>query len=354
MIKETRGDLLKVEAEALVNTVNCVGVAGRGIALQFRKAFPENYKAYRRACERKEVQPGRLMVFETGELTGPRYVINFPTKRHWKGNSRIEDVEAGLAALRTEILRRGIRSIAVPPLGCGLGGLDWAQVRPRIEAFLGDLPEVSVLLFAPEGAPPPEAMARTPGEVRMTEGRAALIELMRRYLLPAMDPIVSLLEIHKLMYFLQEAGEPLKLDFQKGLYGPYATNLRHVLNKIEGHFIRGYGDAGDQPDKSIELIPEALPLAEQSLQGHSATRERFERVTELIAGFESPYGLELLATVHWVATREGAHRLEAVEERTYAWNQRKQMFPPAHLASAWKALRDRGWLAGLGTGGSRT
>lgn len=345
MIEDARGDLLKVEAEALVNTVNCVGVAGRGIALQFRKAFPENFRAYKSACDRKEVQPGRLMVFETGKPEGPRFIINFPTKRHWKGNSRIEDVEAGLEALRLEVLRRGIRSIAVPPLGCGLGGLDWDEVRPRIEALLGDLPDVSVLLFGPEGAPPADQMARTPGQVRMTAGRAALVELMRRYLRPAMDPVVSLLEIHKLMYFLQEAGEPLKLDFQKGPYGPYATNLRHVLNQIEGHFIRGYGDAGDQPDKPIELVAEAIILAEQSLRVHHATRERFERVTQSIGGFETPYGLELLATVHWVVTREGAHSLEDVEERTYAWNSRKRMFPRLHLAAAWGALRERGWCS---------
>src|SRR6201987_4374327 len=127
MVELTQGDILNASVEALVNTVNCVGVMGRGIALQFRKAFPENFKAYEAACKRKEVVPGRMFVYETGLLTGPRFVINFPTKRHWKGKSRIKDIEAGLVALAREVKDRGIRSIAVPPLGCGLGGLDWSE-----------------------------------------------------------------------------------------------------------------------------------------------------------------------------------------------------------------------------------
>jgi O-acetyl-ADP-ribose deacetylase (regulator of RNase III) len=122
MIKFCRGDILNADAEALVNTVNCVGVMGRGIALQFKNMFPENFAAYARACDLGDVQPGRMFVYETGELTNPRYIINFPTKRHWRGKSRIEDIESGLQALREEIARRGIRSVAVPPLGSGLGG----------------------------------------------------------------------------------------------------------------------------------------------------------------------------------------------------------------------------------------
>ncbi len=344
MIQHAQGDLLKADVEALVNTVNCVGVAGRGIALQFRKAFPDNFKVYQRACKRQELQPGRLLIHETGGLTPPHFIINFPTKRHWKGKSLLEDIDAGLETLREEILRLKIRSLALPPLGCGLGGLHWSQVRPRIEAVLGDLPDVLILLFSPEGAPPAEEMAREPGTVRMTRGRAGLVGLMRRYLLPAMDPFVSLLEIHKLMYFLQESGEPLRLDFQKGPYGPYAQNLRHVLSRIEGHFIRGYGDAGDQPDKPIELIPEALPLAERTLAECPETRARFDRVSDLIEGLESPYGLELLATVHWVASREGAGRFDEICQQAYGWNARKQMFPREHLHLAWQTLIEKRWL----------
>lgn len=149
MIEYKSGDLLRDDAEALVNTVNCVGIMGRGIALQFKKAFPENFSAYARACERREVQPGKMFVFETGQLTPPRFIINFPTKRHWKRKSRMEDIEAGLQALKEEIARHQLRSIAIPPLGAGLGGLSWMAVRSRIIQALQDCPNVKVVLYAP-------------------------------------------------------------------------------------------------------------------------------------------------------------------------------------------------------------
>jgi len=136
MIEFKTGDILKADAEALVNTVNCVGIMGRGIALQFKNAFPDNFKAYAAACAREEVRPGRMFVFETDYGANPKCIINFPTKRHWRGKSRMEDIETGLSALVEEIRKRGIRSVAIPPLGSGLGGLDWRDVRPRIEAAL--------------------------------------------------------------------------------------------------------------------------------------------------------------------------------------------------------------------------
>ncbi len=149
MIEEKRGDLLREDAEALINTVNCVGVMGRGIALQFKKAFPENFKAYVSACKRGEVQPGRMNVFETGQLTHPRFIINFPTKRHWRGKSRMEDIEVGLEALVEVVRDKKIRSIAIPSLGSGLGGLEWTQVKPRIQAAFRDLGDVHVMIFEP-------------------------------------------------------------------------------------------------------------------------------------------------------------------------------------------------------------
>lgn len=145
MIEFTSGDILKDDVDAIVNTVNCVGIMGRGIALQFKNAWPENFKAYEAACKREEVQPGRMFVYEVGQLTTPRYIINFPTKRHWRSHSRLDDVDAGLVALVAEVRRLELRSIAIPPLGCGLGGLDWAVVRPRIEQALAQVPDVRVL-----------------------------------------------------------------------------------------------------------------------------------------------------------------------------------------------------------------
>lgn len=148
MIERTQGDLLQADAEAIVNAVNCVGVMGKGIALQFRHAYPDNYKVYRAACQRGEVRPGTMLLYEIPDPP-PRYLINFPTKRHWRDQSHMEDIEAGLVALVAVVRDYAIASIAMPALGCGLGGLEWAAVRPKIEAAFADLPHVRVLLYEP-------------------------------------------------------------------------------------------------------------------------------------------------------------------------------------------------------------
>jgi O-acetyl-ADP-ribose deacetylase (regulator of RNase III) len=160
MILTTGGDILRADAEALVNAVNCVGVMGRGIALQYKMAFPENFRAYKAACDRNEVLPGRMLVHDLERSANPRYIINFPTKRHWKAASKIEDIEAGLAALVRDVQRLGIKSIAVPALGCGLGGLEWSDVRPRMERAFASLPEVSVLVYEPKSTPRAETMGK--------------------------------------------------------------------------------------------------------------------------------------------------------------------------------------------------
>jgi O-acetyl-ADP-ribose deacetylase (regulator of RNase III) len=342
MIEVTQGDILRANAEAIVNTVNCVGFMGRGIAAQFKRAYPENFRVYEAACKRGDVQPGRMLVYELAGSTNPRFIINFPTKRHWRANSRIEDIESGLKALIREARSRNIRSIAVPPLGCGHGGLNWADVRPLIETAFADVPDVRVLMYEPTGAPAAEEMVRAAKAPNMTPGRAALVGLVQRYLGGLMDPFVSLLEVHKLMYFAQEAGEPLRLKYVKAIYGPYAENLRHVLAAIEGHLLTGYGDGGDAPDKQIQLMPGAVEAADAFLVAHPETRERFERVSALVEGFETPFGTELLATVHWLLTREQvpAHRLV---EGVYAWNERKRQFTARQIELARDVLRDKGW-----------
>ena len=344
MIEYKTGDLLAEDADALVNTVNCVGHMGAGIALQFKKAWPENFQAYAAACQSGEVQPGRMFVFETRELASPRYIINFPTKRHWRGKSRLDDIEAGLEALVAEIRRLNLSSVAVPPLGAGLGGLPWKDVRKRIEERLGALPDLRVVVFEPDGTPEHARGRRTKRKPQMTPGRAALLALMDRYLAGLLDPFVSLLEIHKLMYFMQETGEPLRLKMAKGPYGPYAENLRHVLNAIEGYYVTGYGAGGDAPNKTLELVPGAVEQARSALAERPATRRRLERVADLVEGFESPFGLELLATVHWTATREGAASDKEATDRTYQWAPHKRRFRPNQIALARRVLSEQGWF----------
>jgi O-acetyl-ADP-ribose deacetylase (regulator of RNase III) len=347
MIRFMQGDILSANTEALVNTVNCVGVMGRGIALQFKNAFPANFKAYAAACKRQDIQPGRMFVFDTGELTWPRYIINFPTKRHWRGKSRIEDIVAGLPELVAEIRKRNIHSIAIPPLGSGLGGLNWAKVRPLIERALAEVPEVEAIVFEPGGGPTDGRANRSSDVPKMTAGRAALLGLMDRYLAALMDTSISLLEVHKLMYFLQAAGEPLRLRYVKALFGPYAENLRHVLRDIEGHLISGYADGGDAPDKELEVVPGAVRDAEAFLESHPATHERFDRVARLVEGFETPFGLELLTSVHWVVAQEKVQGREDILRAVYSWAPRKRQFTAAQIDLAEQRLRSEGWFASV-------
>ncbi len=342
MITFSKGDLLQSGAEAVINTVNCVGVMGKGIALQFKQAFPRNYDAYRRACDAGEVRLGEMFVFDTGSMINPRWIINFPTKGHWKAKSRLSDIETGLEDLKRVILENGIRSIAVPPLGCGNGGLDWAEVEPVIRRALGDLDQVDVRLFAPGAAPKVDEMRVGTTRPNMSRGRALVLTLLGLY--GAAGYRHSLLEVQKLTYFLQAAGEDLKLGFQKYQYGPYAENLNHVLQRIEGHFIRGYGDRSQAAE--IAVLEGGRQEAEAYLAGDEAARDRLDRVAELIAGFETPYGLELLSTVHWVLIHdaEASGDPDRVVQAVHAWNPRKAaVMREPHIRTALDHLQRNGW-----------
>ena len=345
MLKPMTGNLLEADAEALVNTVNTVGIMGKGIALQFKQAFPANFKAYKLACDRGQVQLGHMFVVPTAKLENPRYIINFPTKKHWKSRTRLDDVEAGLRDLVRVIEEYQIKSIAVPPLGCGNGGLDWRDVRPMIERALGDLDGVEVLVFSPEGAPAPDAMPVGTTRPRMTPGRAAVVALLTNYLLPGYH--ATMLEMEKLTYLLQSAGEPLRLRFAKGQFGPYAENLHHSLQSMEGHFIRGYGDR--TAGATIKLLPGAVEEANRFLAAHPDSERRQRKVARLIDGFETPYLLELLATVHWVAAHESERTPNADEAvaKVHAWDARKRrIFSEDHIHVAWERLNEEGWLTG--------
>jgi len=346
-IKHVQGNLLKSPAEALVNTVNTVGVMGKGIALQFKQAFPAMFKAYAGRCKSGELQLGMVFVYDLGPMNGgPRWIINFPTKGHWRSKSNIKDIQAGLQDLVATMKRLGIRSIAIPPLGCGHGGLNWAEVLPMIESAFAGLEHVEALIYAPDGAPSVNDMPNKTSRPKMTEGRASLIVLMDRYLKGMLDPCVSLLEVHKLIYFLQTSGAPLRLNFEKSLYGPYASNLRHVLIHIDSHFIRGYGDGNDTPYKPLELIPEAISEAHAFLQTNQIMQTRMDRVSKLIDGFETSYGMELLSSVHWVMLHEveNSDDLQQVTDAIHRWNPRKKRtLKPEHIKIALLRLKNYGW-----------
>lgn len=344
-IKLMRGDLLKQnDVDAIVNTVNCVGVMGKGIALQFKNKWPTNFHAYEAACKAGEVRPGRMFVHDAGGLVKPHFIINFPTKDHWRGKSHIEFIRDGLADLVEQIRKLGIRSIAIPPLGCGNGGLEWSVVRPMIEAAFAHLKDVDVRLFEPAGAPAAKSMEVRTKRPSMTAGRAAILKVLETY--RELNYGLSKIEVQKLAYFLQEAGEPLKLTFEKHHYGPYSEQLRHALNRMEGHFIHGLGDGVVEAE--IEPLPEALREADTYIheQGHADLARRVERVSRLIEGFQSSYGMELLASVHWVATHDhNGHDLGEAITAIHGWNPRKRtLMHPEHIAVAWDRLRAEGWL----------
>lgn len=345
MIEPGNGNLLEAQVEALVNTVNTEGVMGKGLALQFKKAFPENTKAYEKACRAGEVQIGKMFVFDRG-LLQPRWIVNFPTKKHWRPPSQLSYIDEGLVDLVKVVRTLGIRSIAVPPLGCGNGGLDWEDVRPRIEQAFAPQPAVRVLLFGPDGAPTADAMPDRTTRPPMTSGRAAFLAVIAQYEGTGFDYELSLLEAQKVAYFLHVAGDLKRLDFQRHLYGPYSDSLRNVLVALEGHYTRGYGDGNVKPTTPIALLPGAASEAAAFLESQPETLVRLERVKQVIDGFETPFGMELLATVHWVATQppRAATLAEAVKA-VHAWSPRKrELMKPGHIEAAWRRLDAAGWL----------
>jgi O-acetyl-ADP-ribose deacetylase (regulator of RNase III) len=338
------GDLLKDGSEAIVNTVNCVGVMGKGIALQFKQRWPQNFKAYADACKRHLIKPGKIFIHDMGHWAEPRYIINFPTKMHWRGGSKIEYIESGLRDLIAQMERLGIKSVALPPLGCGNGGLEWSKVQRVIFDAFKTHPDIKVSLFEPKGAPRPQDMIIQTAKPRMTAVRAAVVKVISIY--REMEYTLSHIEVQKLAYFLEEAGEPLKLNFVKHNYGPYSEILRHVLKDMDSHYITGVGDFSGESE--IAIVAGALPEADEFLEskgGHDLS-DRIKRIERLINGFETPYGMELLATVHWVGTHDPkAHSDKDAIEAVHSWNDRKRaVFNKEHIKIAWRRLYDGGWF----------
>lgn len=325
MITFTKGNLLSACAEALVNTVNTVGIMGKGVALMFKETFPENFKIYEAACRRGEVRVGQMLVTERRLLGGPKWIINFPTKEHWRNPSKLEWIEAGLDDLVRVIKEKKIQSIALPPLGSGNGGLNWDEVRPIVEERLGCLPDVQVIVYEPTQEY--QNVAKRSGVESLTAARALIAELVRRYWVLGFE--CSLLEIQKLAYFLENSIEerqidnPLNLTFEANKYGPYSNRLKHLLNGLDGSYLHcqkrladaGYLDVIWFEEKKKEKVAAFLTRPDVKMY-----RPALEATTELIDGFQSPLGLELLATVDWLLHRIGvAPQVDALREGLRKW-----------------------------------
>lgn len=308
MISFLEGNLLEARTEALVNTVNTVGIMGKGIALMFKERFPDNFRLYAAACKAGAVHTGEMFVTEPNIIGGPRWVINFPTKQHWRGKSRLIWIEEGLRDLHRFLIANEVKSVAVPPLGAGSGGLEWAAVRQRIEAALDDL-GTEVLVYEPTR----EYMniAKRKGVDKLTPARALITELVRRYWVLGME--CSLLEIQKLAWFLERSIErlglpenPLQLDFTAHKYGPYAKRLGHLLDALDGSYLHCDKRISDAGPADVIWFDESRKTRLQTYlnsecQSYAAA---LESTAATIDGFESPYGMELLATVDWLLSRQ--------------------------------------------------
>lgn len=324
MITFTQGNLLEARTEALVNTVNTVGVMGKGIALMFKERFDDNFRRYAAACKAKEVQTGKMFVTPVHELDGPRWIVNFPTKQHWRAPSRMEWVIEGLQDLRRFLVEQQVKSIAIPPLGAGNGGLEWDDVRQQIEQALGDL-DIDILVFEPTKQY--QNVAKRAGVEKLTPARALIAELVRRYWVLGME--CSMLEIQKLAWFLERAIErhnpddnPLDLKFVAHKYGPYANRLDHLLNNLDGSYLHSEKRISDtDPLDVIWFDDERKAFVQTYLKSEAkAYTQALESTAALIDGFESPYGMELLATVDWLLAREGvAPNVPALREGLRHW-----------------------------------
>lgn len=343
MISFKKGNLLEDESEALVNTVNCVGVMGKGIALQFKKAFPENFAAYKKACDKKLVVTGKMFIFKHEDMFFQKWIINFPTKKHWKGKSKIEDIDSGLKDLVKQIKKLKIKSIAIPPLGAGLGGLDWEVVKSKIVSAFSNHQNILVNIYEPLGSPNSKKMPIRTKKPNMTRGRAVLLKLLQIYSYQGYEH--SKLEVQKLAYLLQESGLNLRLKYKPHNFGPYADNLNHVLNAIDGHYIKGFGDRISKSE--ITLMPKAVEEADRFLDNDEEAINHLKKVRKLIEGYETPLSLEVLSTVHWSAKRLQYEHIncEVVKREVFNWNERKSRIKDKYIEKAYYKLLKEGWIS---------
>jgi O-acetyl-ADP-ribose deacetylase (regulator of RNase III) len=352
MITYVKGNLLESNAEALVNTVNTEGVMGKGLALQFREAFPANYRVYRDLCRNRRFHVGEMLITEESNLiSGRKLIVNFPTKTSWRLPSEYTYIEKGLVALRREILRRQIRSIAIPPLGTHNGGLDWLRVKQMIESALSDL-DCEILLYEPSEV----IVERMKSErVPLTPARAMVLVMFADLI--ANGEFASVFAAEKLIYFMQRFGakEYFKIDFKPYIYGPYSGGkVSHILYHMNGSYIKGMGGMDNRPFDYIWLIDGAAAEADAFVRGHEDQKllAICDRTKRFLTGYYSNYSLELLATVDYLLETSPSLKnwrndnldtvLNTLEQKIQEWSNRKsQMFHRSLLVTALDYLRER-------------
>ena len=319
MIQYVKGNILESDAMALVNTVNLAGVMGKGIALQFKKQFPINFKLYKKACEENAIGIGKLLVTKEQTVFGEKIIINFPTKKDWRKSSEYSYIEDGLEDLIRIIGEYHIKSVAIPPLGAGNGGLHWEIVKKIIEGKLSSLP-IDIIVYEPNAV----IVDRMKSErVKLTPARALLLYVL--FDLVKHGEYISEFSTEKICYFLQRFGanELFKLKFEAKYYGPYSGKVRFVLNALNGSYILGYSDMDKKPFESLSLIADSFGEIEDIVNKNDFLRDVAAKTKCFLDGFYSDFGLELLSSIDYVMCQYGNISVDEIYQRLSQWNHRK-------------------------------
>ena len=333
-----KGNLLDSEAQALVNTVNTVGVMGKGIALQFKEAFPNNFKAYAKACKDKWLEPGKLLVFHEIVKEGEKIIINFPTKTEWFQKSKYEYIEQGLIELVAVIQKEKIKSVALPPLGCGNGGLKWDRVKAMITEYLSPLEGVDIFVFEPDDAVKEILKKQESSKnVKLTPARAMLLYSMFYY--ESLGENSSLFVANKLAYFLQRLGEKSfnKLHFKAHHYGPYSVGVEHVLQNLNGKYLKGLEQMNAKAFEPLELQYDKATEVSEYIKKELTPEQVaiIKNLTRLIDGFQSALSLEILASVDFVRKEHPGIDKTQIVQTIQNWSKRKsKLFGEKYISIA--------------------
>jgi len=320
MIKYIKGNILESDAQALVNTVNTFGVMGKGIALQFKKTFPDNFKKYKKACENGEIDTGEMFVTEENTIYGKKIIINFPTKKDWKKPSEYRYIEEGLNSLLDVIKKYKIKSIAIPPLGCGNGGLNWERVKRMIEKKLDNL-DIDVYIYEPNELIKEKIKKE---RVKLTPARALMLYVL--YDLARKGEFVSEFSAEKICYFLQRFGgeKYFNLKYEPKFYGPYSGKVRYVLYHLNGSYLKGYGDMNKGPFAPLFLFEYGYNDVKSYIESNHDLLEIAKKTINFLDGFYSDFALELLSTVDWIMREKNTDKLEEIKEELKKWSKRKK------------------------------
>ncbi|HMX88317.1 MAG: macro domain-containing protein [Saprospiraceae bacterium] len=324
-MKYITGNMLEAETEALVNTVNTVGVMGKGIALQFKERFPVNFKIYADACKKGEMKVGKMLVVKENTLNGEKLIINFPTKTEWFKKSQYSYIEVGLKDLVRVIEEYKIKSIAIPPLGCGNGGLKWEKVKAMMDKYLGQLPNIAIQIYEPNEAVK-EILQKeeVKKEVGLTAPRAMLLYALFKY--EKLGEVATIFSANKLAYFLQKSGEPMRLQFVPYKYGPYAQAIEKVLYALNGKYLSGMEQMQARAFEPLQLNYKKYDEVEMFVNTNlsSDQKQRLESVFTIIDGFETTLSLEILSSAHFLISENPSLTEDQLFEKIQDWNERKK------------------------------